>query len=108
MQDFTQLLQRLADSGIDFVIIGGYAAVAHGSSVVTRDLDICAVLTDETVGKLRSILAEWRPRHRMTPQRLSFLDFPKAGPVENLYLETDVGVLDVLSSVLGLGDLERG
>ena len=107
MQDFTRLLQRLADSGIEFVIVGGYAAVTHGSSLVTRDLDICVALSDETVDRLRSILAEWNPKHRMTPNELSFLDFPKTGPLQNLYLRTDVGVIDILSSILGVGDFAR-
>ena len=107
MQDFIQLLQRLADSGIEFVIVGGYAAVTHGSSLVTRDLDICMALSDEAVDKLRLILAEWNPKHRMTPNELSFLDFPKTGPLQNLYLRTDVGIIDILSSILGVGDFAR-
>jgi predicted nucleotidyltransferase len=106
--DFSQLLAKLVDTGFEFVIVGGYAAVAHGSAQVTRDIDICAVLTSENVETLRKALAPWRPKHRMTPQRLSFIDVPPAGtPVENLYLETDVGVVDILSSVLGVGDFER-
>jgi hypothetical protein len=32
MQNFNRLLQRLADSGVKFVIVGGYAAVTYGSS----------------------------------------------------------------------------
>lgn len=106
--DFSQLIAKLTDAGFEFVIIGGYAAVTHGSSQVTRDLDVCAVLTEESVGMLRRALAEWNPRHRLTPQRLSFLKFPVPGePVENLYLQTDMGVVDILSSVLGVGDFER-
>ncbi|MDP3073680.1 MAG: nucleotidyltransferase [Opitutaceae bacterium] len=106
--DFSQLIIRLADAGFGFVIIGGYAAVTHGSARVTRDLDVCAVLTNENVELLRRTLAEWNPRHRMTPQRLSFLKFPAAGqPINNLYLETDVGVIDILTSVLGIGDFSR-
>jgi hypothetical protein len=89
-------------------MIGGYAAVTYGSSQVTRDLDVCAVLTSENIELLRKALAEWNPRHRMTPERLSFLKFPKAGePLNNLYLETDVGVVDILSTVLGVGDFAR-
>ena len=106
-QNFDRLLHRLADSGLEFVIIGGFAAVTHGSALMTRDLNICVMLTDETVEKLRSILADWHPKHRMTPERLSFLDFPKTGPVQNLYLETDYGIVDILSSVLGVGDFHR-
>lgn len=106
-QDFNRLLHRLADSGLDFVVIGGFAAVTHGSTLVTRDLDICALLTQENVEKLRAILADWHPRHRMTPQKLSFLEFPQSGPLQNLYLETDYGIVDIITSVLGVGDFER-
>ena len=106
--DFSQLIARLTDSGFEFVLIGGYAAVTHGSSQVTRDLDVCAVLTNENLERLRRALAGWNPRHRLTPERLSFLSLPRPGePVNNLHLETDVGVLDILSSVLGVGDFER-
>jgi predicted nucleotidyltransferase len=106
--DFSRLLARLSDAGFEFVIVGGYAAVAHGSSQVTRDIDVCAVLTEENIETLRRALAEWQPRHRMTPQKLSFLKIPPPGtPLANLYLETDVGVIDILSSVLGVGDFER-
>ena len=83
-------------------------AVTHGSSQVTRDLDVCAVLTRENLERLRQALAEWDPRHRLTPGRLSFLSLPPPGePVNTLNLETNVGVLDILSSVLGVGDFER-
>lgn len=108
MQDFSQILRRLTDAGLDFVIVGGYAAISHGSSYLTRDVDICAVLTEENIGRLRQALAGWDPKHRMTPQKLSFLTYPPAGqPLNNLYLQTDRGVLDVISSVLGVGDFVR-
>ena len=108
MQNFTQLLQRLADAGLDFVIVGGFAAVSHGSAYLTRDVDICAVLSPENVEKLRRALADWKPCHRMTPQRLSFLTHPPAGQsLNNLYLQTDAGVVDIISSVLGVGDFAR-
>ncbi|MFT3783569.1 MAG: nucleotidyltransferase [Nibricoccus sp.] len=108
MQTLSHLLQRLADSGVDFVIIGGFAGVLHGSSLVTRDLDICAVLTSENLEKLRESLKGLNPCHRMTPQRLSFLKVPPAGgKVNNLSLTTDWGIVDILSSVDGVGDFER-
>jgi hypothetical protein len=81
------LLQRLCDAGIDFVIVGGYAAVLHGSTMVTRDLN---------------------PTHRQTPQRLSFLENPAPDvPVRNLYLQTDLGELDLPGSITAVGDFER-
>ena len=79
MHTLAQLLDRLVESRIDFVLIGGYAAVLHGSSQVTQDLDICAVLTEENVGRLRDALRDLDPRHRMTAEKVSFLDQPPPG-----------------------------
>jgi len=104
----SQLLQRLCDADIDFVVVGGFAALLHGSTQVTRDLDVCAVLGSEDVAKLREALQDLKPTHRLTPQRLSFLTNPDPGvPVRNLYLETELGTVDILSSILGVGDFER-
>jgi hypothetical protein len=104
----SQLLQRLCDADVDFVVVGGFAALIHGSTIVTRDLDICAVLSHEDVAKLREALRDLNPTHRLTPQRLSFLTNPDAGvPVRNLYLETEIGTVDILSSIRGVGDFER-
>lgn len=108
MNDLNRLIQRLCGADIPFVIVGGFAAMLHGSSLVTRDLDICAVLTTENVEKLRETFRELHPYHRLTPQKLSFLDNPDAGiGVRNLYLRTDIGPVDVLSSILGVGDFDR-
>ena len=108
MQNFSQLLQRPADVGLEFVVVGGFAAVTHGATYLTRDGDICVVLTDENVAKVRKALGDWNPTHRMTPQKLSFLRFPPAGqPINNLYLQIDMGVVNILTSILGVGDFHR-
>jgi len=108
MDTFAELLKKLTDEGVEFVLVGGFAAVTHGSFQLTRDIDICAILDDATVAKLRRALANWNPTHRMTPQQLSFLLRPREGErVNNLYLQTDMGMLDVLSSIKGVGDFQR-
>lgn len=61
MSDLNQLIQRLCDADIEFVIVGGFAAVLHGSSLVTRDLNVCAVLTAENVQKLRDAFRDLNP-----------------------------------------------
>jgi len=60
MENLNHLLKRLLESKIDFVLIGGYAAVLHGSSQVTQDIDICAVISDENIDDLH-IIQEVRP-----------------------------------------------
>jgi predicted nucleotidyltransferase len=108
VEKLSQLLQRLCDANVDFVVVGGFAALIHGSTLVTRDLDICALLSNSDVEKLRTALADLSPTHRLTPQRLSFIESPDPGvPVKNLYLETEIGTVDILSSILGVGDFER-
>jgi hypothetical protein len=41
MINFEATLKALSDSGVNFVVIGGYAATLHGLAYLTRDLDIC-------------------------------------------------------------------
>ena len=108
MATLSQLLQRLCDADVDFVIVGGFAGLLHGSTLVTRDLDICAVLSRTDVAKLRDTLRDLNPRHRLTSSKLSFLTTPDPDvDVRNLYLETELGTVDILSSILGVGDFNR-
>jgi hypothetical protein len=106
--DINQLIQRLNEADVEFVIVGGFAGMLLGSSIVTQDLDVCAVLSHENVDRLRAALRDLHPSHRLSSPRLSFLDNPDPGTqVQNLYLRTDLGPLDILSSILGVGDFER-
>ncbi len=108
MANLNRLIERLCDADVDFVIVGGFAAMLHGSSLLTRDLDVCAVLSEKNVGKLRATLRDLRPVHRMTPQKLSFIDNPSPGAsLQNLYLETELGAVDILGSIKGVGDYDR-
>jgi predicted nucleotidyltransferase len=108
MHKLHKLLQRLAEAGVDFVVIGGYAAVIHGSAYVTNDVDVCAVLSPDNVARIRKALADLNPVHRQTHRKLSFLEVPAPGqPVQNLDLETDHGIIDIITSVLGVGDFAR-
>ena len=102
------LLGLLADSGVPFVVVGGYAAQMHGSSLLTQDIDVCAVLSPENITKLRELLAPYHPVHRMTPQKLPLIEFPKdIAAINNLYVSTDLGQIDFLGTVGGVGDFER-
>lgn len=108
MSDLQRLLLRLDDAGIEFVLVGGYAAVLYGSSTVTRDIDVCAVLSPATVEKLRQVFRDAHPVHRLTRPEQSFLEEPPPGvELKNLYLKTDLGTLDLLGSITGVGDFAR-
>jgi predicted nucleotidyltransferase len=108
VSELNGLLQRLSDAGIDFVVVGGVAAVLHGSSLVTRDLDVCTSLSGANLEKLRAALRDLHPLHRIATERTSFLENPEPGvSLQNLYLETDLGALDLLGSITGVGDFEQ-
>lgn len=108
MHELNRLLQILCDAEIEFVVVGGFAAMLHGSSMLTRDIDVCTVLTDASVQRLRTAFADFHPTHRHSPQRLSFLENPDPGvSVKNLYLQTDLGPLDLLGTITGFDDIAQ-
>jgi len=108
MNKLSAMVQRLAAGGVEFVVVGGYAAFAHGASVITQDLDVCCRFSPENLRRLAAALADVHPRHRLTPQKLPFeLTGELAHRLKNLYLDTDLGALDCLSEVTGVGGFEE-
>jgi hypothetical protein len=90
------------------VVIGGFAAVAHGVTLLTQDIDVCCRFSAENLLRLQEALADLEPRHRMPPSRPPLrLTRDAATEFRNLYLETSLGQLDCLGEVLGVGDYER-
>jgi hypothetical protein len=105
MEGLELILNRLINEQVQFVIVGGFAAVAHGVTIVTKDLDICLPFSLENVARLDAALAPLHALHRLTPQRPPFKFDEKLVPnLRNLYLATDAGQLDCLGEVAGVGD----
>ena len=108
MEKLKAMIEKLVAGGVEFVVVGGYAAVAHGASLMTRDVDICCRFSAENLRRLVRTLDEFHPKHRMTPQKLPLeMTDEFAARLKNLYLDTDLGVLDCLSEVLGVGDFDE-
>lgn len=53
MNEYKELLQRLLEENVRFLIIGGYAAIAHGLTRATDDLDIWI---DPTLDNARKVI----------------------------------------------------
>lgn len=106
-QNDQALLCRLKDSGLEFVVIGGVCVVYHGAPLATFDLDICCPFGEENVRRIESAVRDLHPVHRLTPNKLSLEVTRSAfGELRNLYLQTDLGKLDCLSEVAGIGNFE--
>jgi hypothetical protein len=107
MADLDWLLARLIQGRVEFVVVGGYAAAAHAVSLVTQDIDICCPFTTGNLLRLQEAIADLHPVHRLTPQRIPLhLTRENCADLKNLYLGTDLGPLDCLGEILGLGDYE--
>ena len=105
--DFLEIVKRLTHEQVEFVIIGGFAATIYGCTLVTQDLDLCCNFSNENLQRLEKALAGLNPVHRMTPKRKKFaLTEIDVKNLKNLYLDTDIGVLDCLSFVEGVGSFE--
>ncbi len=100
--DLTTLLARLASSGVEFVVVGGLAAVAQGAPLTTQDVDVVHRRTPENVDRLLELLAQVNARYRGHPAVPPLRPTKEAllGPGHQL-LVTDLGPLDVLGVVEG-------
>lgn len=106
MQDLSELTRRLIEAQVEFVLIGGFAAVAHGVTLVTRDVDICCRFTEANLMRLQKAFADLHPVHRSRPDLPLALTPKLCAGLRNLYLKTDLGIVDCLSEVLGVGDFD--
>ena len=106
MASTLNLLRRLKDRGIDFVVIGGVAATVHGSARLTYDLDICAKLDHATCISIVEAVGDLHPKFRSRPDLPDVTpDNPNLRGLNNLYLRTDWIMFDILGDVPGVGDL---
>lgn len=106
-QNDQALLTRLKNEGLDFVVIGGVCVVFHGAPLATFDLDICCPFGKENVNKIATAVHDLHPVHRLTARKLPLEETRTAfAELKNLYLQTDLGKLDCLSEVAGIGSYD--
>lgn len=102
--DFQGLLRILTDGGVEFILIGGVAAAAHGSPRVTQDLDVVYNRSTENISRLARVLEPLSPYLRGAPPRLPFhWDDETIERGLNFTLTTSLGSLDLLGEVTGGG-----
>ena len=108
MTRFGELLRTLASSGVDFILVGGVAAVAHGSPRATQDLDVVYRRDEDNLRKLAGSLASCHPYLRGAPAGLPFrFDVPTLRAGLNFTLTTDLGWIDLFGEIAGGGRYEN-
>jgi len=106
MHSLTEILRRLFVAEVQFVLIGGLAAVKHGTSYLTYDVDICVPLDNENFKRIERALQGVNPRFRQRKDIPFELTDDRLSGLKNLYLATDLGPLDCLGEVIAVGDYE--
>jgi hypothetical protein len=93
------ILGVLITHGVDFVVIGGVAAILHGSARNTYDLDICFARDDANLAVLGRALIELEARLRSVADDVPFVpDASTLRRIETLTMTTVGGEFDILAS----------
>jgi len=101
------LLKALDRHGVDFVVVGGLAGIAHGSSYPTYDLDIAYSRERSNLRRLASALAEIGVTLRGAPSDLPFqLDDQTLANGANFTFDTEFGSFDILGDIAGIKSYE--
>ncbi len=97
--DFPALLRTLVAHEVDFVIVGGIAAVLQGAPLATFDLDVVHSREAGNIDRLLSALQDLRAYYRgRGEQRLLPTSMHLASPGHQL-LSTCFGPLDLLGTI---------
>ncbi len=97
--DLSGLLDGLVKAGVEFILVGGLAAVTQGVPITTMDMDIVHRQTEENINKLfeflNSIDAYYR---RLDEKQITPIKADLAGKGHMLF-STRLGPLDVLTRI---------
>ena len=108
MTKFGELIGALAREKVEFIIVGGVAATAHGAARTTLDLDVIYARSDENLGAIVRALGPLHPYLRGAPRGLPFrFDAETLKNGLNFTLTTSLGDIDLLGEIVGGGTYEK-
>jgi len=107
MNQLEVLLAALTDAEVEFIVVGGVAARAHGSSRFTDDIDISYARSPANLARVVKALAPLEPYLHGAPAGLPFewsVATLRAGV--NFTLTTKAGAIDLLGEITGGGEYD--
>lgn len=103
-----EILSTLIRHGVDFVLVGGQAGIARGSSYPSFDVDIAYSREGANIERLVGALRELEVQLRGAPDELPFvLDERTIANGANFTFSSRYGDLDVLGDVSGIRSYEH-
>lgn len=104
--DVERILATLTEHGVEFLLVGGVAAIAHGARRLTVDLDCVPERTYENLDRLAAALRDLNGRLRvegLTDAEAALLpvriDRETLGRMELSTWRTDAGDFDILADL---------
>ena len=97
--DLGAILEGLIEAGVDFILVGGLAAVVQGAPVTTMDVDIVHNQAPENIAKLLAFLKSIDAFHRRPDDKLIE---PQEGDISGMghaLFTTRLGPIDVLAVI---------
>lgn len=96
------IIEALAEAGVEFVLIGGLAGGAHGSTYPTYDVDVMYARDVENLERLAAVLGELGATLRGAPADLPFiLDAKTLAEGGTFTFATRFGSIDLLAYASG-------
>jgi hypothetical protein len=71
--ELAQLLEQLLDASVEFILVGGGAAVTHGFPVTTQDIDILHSRESSNVDRLLHVLSRLEARVAVLESQIAAL-----------------------------------
>jgi predicted nucleotidyltransferase len=96
-----EVLEGLLAAGVDFILVGGLAAVIQGAPVTTMDVDIVHSQSHENIAKLLAFLESVDAIHRRLDDKLIQPKERDLSGKGHVLLTTRLGPLDVLAVIEG-------
>jgi len=104
MAEIAQALKLLADFEVNCVVVGGVAAGARGSTLATFDVDVCYARDQRNLVQVTQALRSVNATLRGAPKNIPFiLDEETLQRGLNFTFDTDIGSIDLLGEVRGVG-----
>jgi len=102
------LLKTLDGHRVDFVVIGGVAGLARGSSYPTYDLDVGYARDEANLGRMAAALRELGVKLRNAPPDLPLqLDAKTLSNGSNFTFQSGFGNFDILGHIPGVRSYEE-
>ncbi len=100
---YFQLLELLSRHDVDFIVVGGVAAILEGVPITTLDLDVVYDRSPENLERLLEVLQTVEASYRDPLGRHFVPTIEKLATYRMNLLRTTLGPFDVIGSIDGAG-----